>query len=954
MNHMNCSWEIFENIDEIIYVADPETHELVYMNRKGQEAFGCASIEEARGETCFRTLQNCSEPCELCNEEGERYRQRRYYNPKLGRYLLCKDTLIIRDGRRYCIGIALDVSAQERQGSMVRGVQNVEATLNEGLRLALQEDTPDQSLEVLLAHLGKALGGERTYIFERSENLYDHNTYEWVAEGIRPEKENLQNVPPEVCANWYRMFRTSSYVTIPDLEAIREKEPLLYQTLRNQDIHSLMVVPLYDDGKILGFYGVDNPPEESHEYTSNMLQITAHFIVSALRRRNLMRKLEDRSRDVFYALNVDYLGIYQVNFDTDECITYRASERLRKEELIHFEDGYEASMDRYIRWYVIPQDQERIRAVTRKDYVLAQLRTKKKFFARYQVTNNNLLGAKNIEIHFSAVGQEGEENRAFFAFRDVNSLVAQEEEYREETRRNMEDVLEGSRTGIWTIELEENCPPRMTADRTMRMLLGIDETVGPEECYQRWFRNIDPAYVEAVEGCVEEIVREGRSEVVYPWEHPVYGKIYVRCGGNVDKKYDKPGIRIHGYHQDITETTVTRKNQEQAIMELLEKVRQANMSKSEFLSRMSHDLRTPINGILGMLTIMESTQDDPAKQKECREKLRISAEHLMSLVNDVLEVSKLESGRAAEVEEPFELHRILTDCVKILSSQAEAAGVEVSIDETGVTHNRLIGNPLQLKQIIVNILENAVKYNVPNGTVWIRVTEGPREGDKAEFRIAVQDTGIGIGEDFLPHVFEPFSQENYGARTDYRGVGLGMPIARKIANQAGGEIEVESRRGEGSTFLLTLPLQINTLRDIGSVINSEEGETDISGMKVLLVEDNAINREIVEFILNQAGAKVVSAQDGQVAVDTFKESPPWTFDCVLMDLMMPVMSGYEATRVIRALDRADATVIPIIALSANAFEEDGAMSRAAGMDEHLAKPVDIDKLFRTMTRLCSR
>ncbi|MCI8950994.1 MAG: GAF domain-containing protein, partial [Lachnospiraceae bacterium] len=489
-----------------------------------------------------------------------------------------------------------DIENYEQQ-SGIQSVQNLETIINEGLRVALLEETPDQSLEVLLEHLGKALKGERTYIFERNEFGGDDNTYEWAADGVASEKKNLQNVPSPVCASWYRNFSEGKYIVIKNLEEIREDDPLMYETLKRQNIRSLVVVPLFDKKKPIGFYGVDNPPEKSLEYASNMLQTAAYFIVSSLKRRNLVHEIQKRSYNVLHALSVDYLGIYQVNFDTGKCEMYRDSERLM-DWVVNFEDGYQATMERYISQYVIPRHQERLRTVTKKDYVLAQLKTRKKFYVRYQV-NNNSYGLKHLEIHFSATGKAGEENCAIFAQRDVNAVVEQEEKYKLEARQSLEDILEGARTGIWTIELEEGCQPRMYADRTMRILLGVPEEIEPEECYQHWFHNIEPDYVKMVQDSVREILETGRSEVIYPWNHPELGKIYVRCGGVPDKKFKKQGSCLNGYHQDITETMVARKKQDQAIMELLEKVRRANSAKSEFLSHMSHDLRTPINGILG-------------------------------------------------------------------------------------------------------------------------------------------------------------------------------------------------------------------------------------------------------------------------------------------------------------------------------------------------------------------
>ena len=710
-----------------------------------------------------------------------------------------------------------------RRSSGMRSVQNLETIINEGLRVALLEETPDQSLVVLLEHLGKALSGERTYIFEQNESGCDDNTYEWVADGVEPEQGNLQNVPPEVCAGWYRNFSVGGHIVIERVEDIRESEPLQYENLKRQGIHSLVVVPLYDGKRIIGFYGVDNPPVKLLEYASNMLQTAAYFIVSSLKRRNLFRELKKRS----------YL----------------------------------------------------------------------------------------------------------------------------EGRQSLEDILEGARTGTWTIELEEGCPPRMYADRTMRILLGVTDGIGPEECYRHWFARIEPDYVEMVREAVEEILSSGRGEVIYPWNHPVLGKIYVRCGGVPDRTFENPGACLNGYHQDITETMVTRKKQEQSIMELLERVRQANSAKSEFLSHMSHDLRTPINGILGMLAILEKSEGDLERQRDCRREIRVSVEHLLSLVNDVLQVSRLESGRPAAVEEPFDLRAVLEDCVTILSPLAEERAVQMELDTSGLGHSRVIGNPLHVKQILMSVIDNALKYNRPHGSVFVQAEETAFQEGTARCRFVVEDTGIGIGEEFKEHIFEPFTQEHQDARTNYNGVGLGMSIVKKLVDQLRGTVTVDSRLGRGSVVEIVLPIRVDESWREHPPAEPEEprdGQGSVAGMRVLLVEDNQINCEIVEYILQDAGAEVVTAHDGRAAVDAFGASAPGSFDCILMDLMMPVMSGYEAARVIRGLERADAGTVPIIALSANAFEEDVALAKDAGMNEHLSKPVDIRKMFQAMGRLRGR
>ena len=723
-------------------------------------------------------------------------------------------------GRFSLSGEGLPSPMAHGQQSDMRSVQNLEAVINAGLRAALLEETPDQSLKVLLEHLGKALNGERTYIFEQNESGGDDNTYEWVADGVEPEQENLQNVSPEVCAGWYRNFSVGGHIVIQNVEDIRESEPLQYENLKRQGIHSLVVVPLYDGKQVIGFYGVDNPPVKSLEYASNMLHTAAYFIVSSLKRRDLFRELQKRS----------YL----------------------------------------------------------------------------------------------------------------------------EGRQSLENILEGARTGIWTIELEEGCQPRMYADRTMRILLGVPEDIGPEACYRHWFERIEPDYAAMVEEAVQEMLKTGRSEVIYPWDHPSLGKIYVRCGGVPDKTFEKPGSCLNGYHQDITETMVTRKKQEQSIMELLERVRQANSSKSEFLSHMSHDLRTPINGILGMLAILEKSQDDPERQRDCRKKIRVSAEHLLSLVNDVLQVSRLESGRPAAVEEPFDLCAVLEECVTVLSPLAEERTVRLELETNGLRHTRAVGNPLHFKQILMSVIDNALKYNRPNGSVSVRVEETAFREGTASCRFVIEDTGIGIGEDFKAHIFEPFTQEHQGARTDYTGAGLGMSIVKKLVDQMRGTVTVDSRLGRGSVVQIVLPVRVDEMQSGQAAEEARDVQGGIAGMQVLLVEDNQINCEIVEYLLKDAGAEVATAKDGKAAVEAFEASAPGTFDCILMDLMMPVMSGYEAARVIRGLKRPDAGTVPIIALSANAFEEDVALAKDAGMNEHLAKPVDIRRMIQVMNRLRGR
>lgn len=295
---MEPIWEFFENMNELVYVADADTYEFIYMNRKALSICGLTSLEQTKGKKCYEVLQNASAPCEICNNRElvpGQFKEWRYYNPVYDRHAIVKDTVIERDGRRLRIEIAIDISADTRQNEIIRNYQTREALINEALRVALQPPDPEASLKIAIEYLGKALGGERVYIFEKNVEGGDDNTYEWVANGVSPQKDSLQNVPPEVCEGWYRLFSDDRCVVIDDIEDVRTKNPLQYEILKRQDISSVTVVPLCDDGRVIGFYGVDNPPAESLHYITDMLLIMGHFIESLLKMRNLVRNLQRMS-----------------------------------------------------------------------------------------------------------------------------------------------------------------------------------------------------------------------------------------------------------------------------------------------------------------------------------------------------------------------------------------------------------------------------------------------------------------------------------------------------------------------------------------------------------------------------------------------------------------------------------------------------------------------------------
>ena len=412
-----------------------------------------------------------------------------------------------------------------------------------------------------------------------------------------------------------------------------------------------------------------------------------------------------------------------------------------------------------------------------------------------------------------------------------------------------------------------------------------------------------------------------------------------------------------GYRADLAHRKQEQEKDEKYKAELLrtaKKAEAANEAKTEFLQRMSHDIRTPINGICGMINVADYYADNMEKQTECRAKIKEASHLLLELINEVLDMSKLESDEVVLEEIPFNLNSISEEILGVIEHMATEQNIRIIWEEKEVTHWNLIGSPVHVKRILMNILSNAVKYNKENGYVYISCREIPsKQTAMTTLEFVCRDTGIGMTEAFQKRIFEPFAQEHAGSRTKFAGTGLGMPITKKLVEKMGGTISFESKEGIGTTFVIRIPFRIDTDRKDRTEAE-EKTETSIQGLHVLLTEDNELNMEIAEFVLQNEGTVVTKAWNGQEAVDIFRKSSPGEFDVILMDIMMPVMNGYEAAKMIRSLDREDAKVIPIIAMTANAFIEDRMRAKEAGMDEHIAKPVDRKLLVKVINELVKR
>lgn len=813
------------------------------------------------------------------------------------------------------------------------------------------EDLAD-GINFMLKSLGEFTDADRAYVFETSENHTSTNTYEWCAAGVTPQIRNLHDIPFESMPKWIEVFLHGENILIEDLEAYRESMPLEYELLKVQNVSTLIAFPISVHEKLIGFVGVDNPDMEK----SNLL----HRLLSLLGK---------------------YVGT---------MIKDHKNEQMRLEVVV---------------------------SKSRLDYQL-----------------------------------------------------------------EMDEILRGAQIGIWTLEMDGVKAPRLHPNPTMCTLLGVSQEMSPEEVYQFWYHRLPPKYVTPVLDYIQKVIHESYSEITYPWNHPLLGQIWIRCGGILYPDYQGNGICIRGYHQDVTRnienerkyqnltaatsqiyhaiyhidliqdrieklaganqnytptgvvtsataqlndilekmvapshheimqyffdlTTVNDRLHgklfisreypspqgiwrratfivqnrdtdddvteilyvtqiiddykqkelayQQELVKAVESANQANTAKTDFLNRMSHDIRTPLNGILGMLDIAQKNETNPKALLECHEKMRTAAFHLKALVNDVLDMQRMETDRFFLEQIPFDIREILDNCWSMLEAQASRLDITLKKIKPGsLKYPYLIGSPLHIRQIFMNLLSNAIKYNKPGGSISIHAKIIRQVHQNVIYKFIISDTGIGISPEFQKHIFEPFAQEDTGARTIYKGTGLGMAIVHRLVQEMGGTIQLKSEKNVGSTFTLILPFTIDEHQPSASAETATDTPADLTDLHILVVEDNELNLEIAVFSLEAAGLNVSTAINGLEAVRLFEKSKPYEYDIILMDIMMPVMNGLDAAKAIRGLSRPDATTVPIIALSANAFAEDIQKSKNAGINEHLAKPLEMDKVLKVIASYC--
>ena len=483
--------------------------------------------------------------------------------------------------------------------------------------------------------------------------------------------------------------------------------------------------------------------------------------------------------------------------------------------------------------------------------------------------------------------------------------------------------------------------------------------------YSEWIRyaydhvivkETSPDYLEIFDA--QNLMQRLQKEESFVYRHRTYpngaGMEYFEA--TVVRLYiDENSFKVIVGYRPIDNILKEEMDHQRQLEKALQAAEIANRTKTEFLRRMSHDIRTPLNGIIGLLEIDETHFDNRELVHANHEKMRISANHLLSLINDVLQMSKLEDGTMKLAHEPISLVEMTKDIVTIVIDRAVDSGIQWKYErgKTTIPYPYIYTSPVHLRQIFLNIYGNCIKYNRPGGSITTVVDAFGSENGICRYRWIISDTGVGMSQEFLKHIFEPFSQERMDARSIYQGTGLGMSIVKNLIDLMGGSITITSQEGVGSTFTIILPFEIAP-EPVKKTVKISDSKSDIQDLHLMLAEDNELNAEIAETLLTDAGAKVSVVTDGQQAVELFKGNEPGTFDAILMDVMMPVMDGITATRMIRSSEHPDAKKIPIISMTANAFKEDEQECLEAGMNAHLAKPLEMEKVIKTIAYYCGK
>lgn len=675
---------------------------------------------------------------------------------------------------------------------------------------------------------------------------------------------------------------------------------------------------------------------------------------------------QDMSSEDIYVLKklfTEYVSLYRLELNSGKYEILRLVENTNAKQIVGEEYRIFADYDEFTRRYAdafIPETEQKEFLDWHKCENLKK-RFQEKERLTYYYHSVSKEGKDSYYEAYAVKGKsDGEKFYIFLGYRNVDSILYKEKAIQEQLQRALDEVklsneiieaIARSYQYISRIDISKDWFEEITnrAAESMNYKKSGEVSSGNRNACKKFVaEEYQEAFLKFTDITTLPVRMKNEETIVMEYQMKDGNWHKLRF---IEKKRDKDGNLTHVLCAIRSISDVKKKEQE--LLHQVAEARKDAALKSRFLSNMSHDIRTPINGIIGMTELADRYPDNPEIQKKCREKLLESARYLVSMVNDILDMNKLETEKFVENDIPFNLSVVLN---RINTDQQMHAGekkIEYVVDweKSELNHMYLTGNPVYIEKLLTVITDNAVKFTKPGGNVTVWCREISEDDESVVYEFGCSDNGIGMSEEFAGHAFEMFSQENKTSRTQYGGSGLGLAIAKKITERLGGTIEIKSKKGCGTTVIMTIPFKtrVQNLMQYTEAVNTESTE-DISleGLRALIAEDNELNLEIAKFMLEEKGICVECAADGKEAVEKFAESAPGYYNVIFMDIMMPYMNGWDATRKIRALQRPDADKIPIIAMSANAFAEDIINSHISGMNWHLTKPVDADKLMMAL------
>ena len=816
---------------------------------------------------------------------------------------------------------------------------------------AENEKQLDDMTPSMLKSVGKYTTADRAYIFEWNSEKKESfkNTFEWCASGIEPQIQNLQEVPVCLMQNWVETFIQKKNIIIYDLEQIAEETPQEYEILKPQNIHSLIAVPIYTNHKFIGFIGLDNPDLNQDRMSMNLLSDVGCHLGSVRENLRMMRELMIKNR-ILSGLSRDYMTAFVLNLDTDEyefVFNQETNHAQKHEEFIAFSDY----VDAYASAFALPEFRAVMRRELDRNMIKKHFETEDEYHVSFE-TLPNAAGLSCFQAHIVKEYEEGS-HFAFLGFRSIDEIVQKERFYKDALQKvnqalqHQLDMITSALPGGVKISNDDPEYSFKYVSEHFAQMLGYDT---PEELMEASGGTIaDLAHPDDLEqGIVQALEQYNKAdhyEITYRMKCKNGSWKYIEDRGH---KICKPDGVIEHWNLILDKNELVEKTI------ALESEKKANQSKSDFLSRMSHDMRTPLNGIIGLMDICMKHPEDRTLVDSSRLKARVAADHLLSLINDTLELSKLENEKTKLAKEDFYLPELLHEVETIAQMRADEECITIHFmdDPYSIPYPNLVGSALHVKQIFLNLITNSIKYNRKNGSVDCCLKEELGYDGRVLVDVTIKDTGIGMSGDFLKNIFQPFVQADQGARSQYKGTGLGMAIVKELIDRMGGTIQIDSVENQGTSIHVVIPFEIAE-EPVAVQEISELPKEKLSGCRILLAEDNELNREIAVFLLKDEGISVTEAEDGQQALECYLKMPEGYYDAVLMDIMMPAMDGYQATRAIRGSGKKDAETIPIIAMTANAFAEDKRKTMEAGMDAHLSKPLNVPELMETIRKFCA-